>query len=202
MSELNVYDLDGTIRPGTLTGDVIQFGAAAGFIDVSKFKNPGNPGYEEIKYFLSALAGQSIRVFKELTDKISDEARDISFDWAIERMEGQAKREDSHIIIASHGPDFMVRAFARGLDIVHRGRGSWFHTSGLVFSGRAATLDKQRAATRYMREQNLSRFAFAAGDTTHDLPLLRRAKEAVVVNPTEELTKMAEAENWEVIRTD
>lgn len=202
MSGLNAYDLDGTIRPGTLVSEAIHFGAALGFVDLDRFQDPDAPSYDEAWYFVDALTGQSAKVFKELTDKISDEARDHSFDWALERMETQANKENDHIIIISHAPDFLVRAFVRGLGIVHHGRGSWYHTSNLVFSGRAVKLDKSRAASRYMRERRLSNFAFAAGDTQHDLPLLSRAETAVVVNPDEALAETAQEKGWEIITTE
>lgn len=199
MSELCAYDLDGTIRPGCLLTEALKHGAEAGFIDLSQFKDPDNPTYDEVDYFVSAITRRSRREFIELTDRLSDEAKDQAYPWALERL--SAHHEDKHVIIVSHAPDFLVRAFARGLGTIRRGRGSWFHTTDHVFSGRAVTLDKRQATNRYMREHGLAHFAFAAGDTLNDLPILERATEATVVNPDKTLAAMASEQGWEIITT-
>lgn len=200
MRELSAWDLDGTIRPGSLLAEAVVHGGVEGFIDLSRFQNPALPTYGEVDYFVESITQRSRKDFQALTDKLSDEARSQSYDWALDRLESQTAHED-HIIVLSHSPDFLVKAFCRGLGIPNAS-GSFFHTSKHVFSGRAVTLDKQRALSRYMRKTNLNHLDFAAGDSENDLPLLTRAEHATVVNPSENLAALAIANHWEIIITE
>lgn len=199
MSEVCAWDLDGTIRPGSLLADAVLHGIQAGFIDETRFADPTCPSYGEVDYFVEAITARSRKDFLDVTEKLSDEARQQAYPWALERIQEQISN-DQHALILSHSPDFLVRAFARGLG-VRRGSGSHFHTSGLVFSGRAVTLDKQRALSRYLRQNELERVAFGAGDTESDLPLLTRAEHGLVVNPSAHLAELAMINSWEIIST-
>ncbi|HEX4662172.1 MAG TPA: haloacid dehalogenase-like hydrolase [Candidatus Saccharimonadales bacterium] len=200
MSELHVWDLDGTIRQGSLLAEAVLHGGEEGFIDLSRFQNPAKPTYGEVDYFVEAITQRSRRDFRVLTDRLSDEARDQAYPWALDRLEQQAKSE-GNIVVLSHSPDFLVRAFCRGLEIKHA-RGSFFHTSDLVFSGRAIMLDKMRALKRSMNRLNHSQLDFAAGDSDHDLPILSVAEHAVIVNPDPRLSELAQTHDWEIIRTE
>src|SRR4029079_16941832 len=111
MSELCVWDLDGTIRPGSLMGEAVLHGIEAGLFDPARFANPAEPGYEEVDYFVEALGQQPAKALTELTDRLSEEAPDQAYDWALERLADQHKNQ--HTLILSHSPDFVVKAFAR-----------------------------------------------------------------------------------------
>lgn len=200
MSELCLWDLDGTIRPGSLSSDALVHGIEAGFIDPTPFKDPTDLQYDEVDDFMKALSQQSRAVFTELLDRISDEAKAEAFPWALERLKEQ--HDTYHPVILSHSPDFLVRAFARGLGLVRHARGSYFHTKDLVFSGRAQTLHKARAASRYSREKGITTVRFGAGDGEADIPILQRAEHAVAVNPTGRLLEVATTNNWEIVVTN
>lgn len=195
MSELSAWDIDGTMRPGSLLAEAVLFGIEQGFIDADRFSDPSLPTYGEVDYFVEAITQRSRRDFKNLTDKITEDAANSLFPWVAERLEGQA-----HPLLISHSPDFLVKAFGKGIDIAHA-RGSYFHTKELAFSGHAVTLDKARALRRYMANQGITCLAFAAGDSLADLPLLTRAEHSVVVNPEQELAQIALRHGWEVVST-
>lgn len=199
MNRLAAWDLDGTIRPGSLLSDAVQHGISEGFMDPTRFVDPTTPTYEEVDYFVAALANRSRKDFQAVTDRLSDEAPLQAYPWALEELKRQ--NTEGQAIILSHSPDFLVRAFAKGLG-VRKASGSWFHTSRLMFSGRAVTLKKQEALSRYMRSQGIGDLSFAAGDSEHDLPLLERAERSVVVNPSIVLAKLALDRGWHIIRTE
>lgn len=199
MNELSAWDLDGTIRPGNLSGDVVLHGIEAGFLDQARFVDPNMPTYDEILYMVSALEGQPHRVFRNLEDRLTAEAQSHAFPWALERLAEQ--KEQAHIVIFSHSPDFVVKAFARGLPEVKHARGSYFPTSQNTHLGFAQTLHKPQAVSRYIREKGLVGVGFAAGNSTEDLPVLRRAAHSVVVDPAEDLHQHAVQSGWEVVHT-
>lgn len=196
MSELSAWDIDGTLRPGSLLADAVAHGIERGFIDPARFVDPACPSYAEVDYFIEAVTHRSRHDFKELLDRMSDEAAADIYPWAAERLLAQ----DSPVLI-SHSPDFLVKAFGRGIHVA-RCSGSYFHTRDLTFSGRAVTNDKARALRRYMRKAGLAQLAFAAGDSEADLPLLSKAEHSVVVNPGPHLTALALSHGWEVVTTD
>jgi phosphoserine phosphatase len=199
MSELCVWDLDGTMRPGNLMADAINHAAGIGIIDINRFVNPEAPDLPELIYFVGAIAQQSRRQFTDLTDRLSDEAPSQIYPWALERLESQPTRGD-HPIVVSQSPDFLVRAFGRGIDAVRHSGGSHFETKALNFSGKAITLDKLNAAKRYTREKGFNKqFGFAAGDSFTDVPILKSAKAAAVVNPNQNLYELAKEHGWEII---
>lgn len=133
-------------------------------------------------------------------DRLTDEAIEQSYPWAVEELASQ--HGDRHAVIFSHSPDFLVRAFARGLPNLRHGKGSYFHTKDLIFSGRATTLRKAEALRRYSRKHGLT-VTFAAGDTASDLPLLSQSVDrAVVVNPTEAMADLAQQHGWEIQITE
>lgn len=193
MSNLSVWDLDGTLRPGSLLAEGIQHGVEAGFIDQTRFADPAHPTYEEARYFVDAVTHQPRKVFHDLEDRLSDEAREHCFDWSLAELNSQA-----HPIILSHSPFFLVRAFGRGLNVPYA-TGSFYHTSNGIFSGHAVLRDKPRTLRRYMRERDLQHIAFAAGDSDADIPLLERAERAVVVNPYPPLAELAIERHWEIL---
>jgi phosphoserine phosphatase len=199
MNELCAWDLDGTVRPGSLTGDAVLHAGEAGFIDLDLFADPSNPSYAEVPYFISAITSRSRKDFKELIDKISDEAREKSYPFALERLNFQA--EHAHPVIISHAPAFLVKAFARGLGNIRHARGSYLHTQEYIFSGRVVELHKLQAVKRYQRENRIKSLIFAAGDTHNDLPMLENAVNGLVVNPNQELEAIAKARNWEIVRS-
>lgn len=196
MSELSVWDLDGTIRPGSLLAEAISHGIQEGFIDAADYQDPAQPTYAEVDNFVHSITQRSRRDFHGLTDRLADEARTQAYPWALERLEGQSER--GYVVVLSHSPAFLVKAFCRGLDITNA-CGSYFHTKELVFSGRAVTLDKSRALARHLRRTGIARVDFAAGDSEADLPLLTRAEQAVVVNPKRQLAELALQNKWEII---
>lgn len=196
MSELSVWDLDGTIRPGSLLATAVQHGINEGFVDSSEFANPAAPTYAEVDYFVRAITNRSRKDFTALTNQISDEAREQSYPWSLEEIDAQIKT--GHPIIISHSPDFLVKAFARGVGVRH-GHGSYFHTSRHIFSGRAVTSKKSVALTRYMNRHGFDSLAFGAGDSAADIPILERARRPVAVNPSPELAALAQAKNWEIV---
>lgn len=198
MNEICAWDLDGTIRPGSLLADAINHGVAAGFIDAEDYADPSNPTYAEVDNFVKAITGRSRNDFLELTHRLSDEARDQAYPWALERIESQS--ESGQVLVLSHSPDFPVKAFCRGLNLP-TSMGSFFHTRELTFSGRAVELDKRRMLAKQMRKLDITRLNFAAGDSEADLPILSRADSATVVNPKLRLAEIAIANNWEIIRT-
>lgn len=195
-SELSVWDLDGTIRPGSLLSEAVQFGISEGFVDPAEFADPKQPTYTEVDYFVRAITNRSRKTFNTLTDRISDEARAHSFPWSLGEIDTQ--RRNGHPIIISHSPDFLVRAFARGIGVNH-GHGSYFHTSKHIFSGHAVTSKKGAALSRYMRRHGFESLASGFGDTVADLPVLERADRPVAVNPSPVLAKIAEEKGWEIV---
>jgi len=199
MSELHAWDLDGTIRPGSLVGDAVSDSIAEGIIDGEGFEDPANPTLEEIWRFVGTLPGRSLGDFKPVTDRITEEAQNQAYPWAVEKIQWQTQH--GHAIILSYSPDFLVRAFAKGLDM-HRGRGSYYHTQKLVFSGHAVTLNKKTALRRYMRNRGITTVSFAAGDTEADVPVLELAEHAVVVNPNDQLAQLAMRKAWEIVETN
>lgn len=196
MSELSVWDLDGTIRPGSLLATAVQHGISEGFVDPSEFADPTAPTYAEVDYFVRAITHRSRKDFTALTDQLSDEAREQSFPWSLNEIDAQIKA--GHPIIISHSPDFLVRAFARGIGVKH-GHGSYFHTSRHIFSGRAVTSKKSVALSRYMNRHGFDSLAFGAGDSVADIPVLERAERPVAVNPSPELAEIAQAKKWEIV---
>lgn len=196
MSELSAWDLDGTIRPGSLLAEAISHGIGEGFIDASHYADPANPTYAEVDYFLEAITQRSRNDFAGLIDRLSDEARNQSYPWALERLDEQSK--NGQIVVLSHSPAFLVKAFCRGLGVA-TASGSYFHTKELTFSGRASTLDKRRALARHLRKTGIDHLQFAAGDSEADLPLLTRANHATVVNPKNRLAEIAITNSWEII---
>jgi phosphoserine phosphatase len=156
MSELCVWDLDGTLRPGFLMGDAIAHAADMGLVDISVFANPSAPDYQELHHFMAAVTAQPRNVFGNLMDRLSEEATTQIYPWAHERIETQVK-EGLHPIIVSQSPAFLVKAFARGITGVQHARGSYLETKELKFTGKASSLDKMRAALRYAYEHGLPR---------------------------------------------
>ena len=199
MSLLSAWDLDGTIRPGSLLGDAIAYGIQNGFIDPARYTDPSRPTYEDADTFIEHITGRHRHDFAGLMQQLGEEAREQTSPWALERLEAQAR--EGMVVVLSHSPDFLVKAFCYGLGI-RTASGSYFHTRNYIFSGRTALLDKRRMLARHLREAGIDHLSFAAGDSIHDVPMLIRARHAVVVNPDEELTKLAQQSNWEIIRTD
>lgn len=193
MSELSVWDLDGTLRPGSLLAEAISHGVDAGFIDSTKFGDITTPTYGEVDYFVQSLVHRSRHDFRGLMDRLSDEARGHCYEWSLEELDTQ-----EHPIILSHSPDFLVRAFGRGLNVRHA-TGSYYHTKDSVFSGRAVTRHKTNTLSRYLRTTGIQHVAFAAGDSEADIPILHRAERAVVVNPYQPLADYAIRQAWEIV---
>jgi hypothetical protein len=75
MSEVCAYDIDGTVREGSLLADAILHGISAGFMDPARFADPARPTYPEVDYFVEAITHRSLKDFHEVTARISDEAR-------------------------------------------------------------------------------------------------------------------------------
>ena len=200
MSEMCAYDLDGTIRPGSLLTDIARHGINTGLFDPNVFADLDKPSWDELPQFFEAITNCSRHDFLELTDWLTESAAQQIYPWAQERMEYQTE-QGYHVVIVSHSPDFAVKALARGLDAVKHAKGTYFHTQELVFSGRNITLNKRQSITRYLHQHSLNTLNFAAGDTHHDLPMLFRAQTAAVVNPDPELAQVAEAKGWEIINT-
>lgn len=203
MAELCAWDVDGTIRPGFLFGEAVAHAAGEGIIDGDRIGDVSNPTWPEVRYFFESLQGVPVNKFAGLVQRVEEEATDRAYPWAIEMMLGQVDA-GNHVVLFSTSPDFLVRAFGRGLGSkrVSHARGSWYHTRDGVFSGRAVTLDKVRAAKRCIREHRLSGFLFAAGDSLPDTYLLHRANRGLLVNPTGELTVAAAQHSWEVVNTE
>ncbi len=199
MSELYVWDLDGTIRQGSLLGDAVMHGIAAGFMDAKDYATPAHPAYADADTFLRDITGHSRREFTELITRLGEQARAQANPWALAKLEEQ--RQAGTILVLSHSPDFLVKAYCHGLGI-SAASGSYFHTQKYVFSGRAVLLDKRRMLAKHLRKAGASRAAFAAGDSINDLPLLKRAEQAVVINPSEELALVAAQNGWEIVRTE
>lgn len=199
MSELCAYDIDGTIREGSLLGDAVVHGVKEGFINQERFADPLQPHYNEVDYFVEAITGRSRTVFNEMTDWLADSAHEQTMPWALDRLEHQ-RQQGLYRALISHSPDFVVKAYARGLGVEH-GHGSFFHTKDLVFSGRSSLRNKVRTVTSHVRIRQLGGIAFAAGDSTYDVPMLLRANHAAVVNPPANLQQLAIKHNWEVINT-
>jgi phosphoserine phosphatase len=201
MKKLAAWDLDGTMRPGSLFVDAVVHGGKMGFIDPTRFADVTHPTHDDLVYFVDSLANRSHRDFEGLMTELTEKGRNQIYPWARNRQQEQAADPDMHIVIFSTSPAFLVRAFVSGVDHIHWGRGSHFHTRKLVFSGHAKTLRKLPAVRRYMRENDISTLDFAAGDTMTDVPILQQARHSVVVNPTAELRALAESNAWEIIRT-
>jgi phosphoserine phosphatase len=202
MSKLAAWDLDGTMRPGSLFVDAVLHGGEMGFIDPSRFADIAHPTHDELGYFVASLTNRSHRDFDVLMRDLAEEGPHQIYPWARERLQTQAADPETHVVVFSTSPAFLVRAFVSGLEHVHWGRGSHFHTRNLVFSGHARTLRKLPAVRRYMREKQLSTLDFAAGDTLTDVPVLEEARHSVVVNPNAELRALALANSWEIINTE
>lgn len=180
-----------------MLSDAILHGIKEGFIDETRFDDPYRPRYEEVDYFVEAVTGRSRAVFREVTDWLSDEAQAQTMDWALDRLNWQGNHGQYRALI-SHSPDFIVRAYGRGLGVEHS-HGSYFHTKEGVFSGRTSLRDKARAMTNHVRVRQLGGIAFAAGDSLYDVPMLLKAQHGVLVNPSTDLQALAHQNNWEVI---
>jgi phosphoserine phosphatase len=198
VDKLYVWDLDGTIRPGSLLGDGIVHGIAAGFMTAEDYATPAEPTYADADTFLRDITGRSRHDFTDLITRLGEQARSQAHPWVLAKLEEQ--QQTGTVVVLSHSPDFLVKAYCRGLGI-STASGSYFHTQAYIFSGRAVLLDKRRMLAKHLRKTGIAQASFAAGDSINDLPLLEKAKQAVVINPSEELAVIAERNGWEIIRT-
>jgi len=197
--KLSVWDIDGTMRPGSLLIDTIKHGVKEGLFDPASFADVDNLTREHLDAFVRSVKGQSHSHFNEFTDMISDEAEASLFPWAQAELAQQRERGD-HIVALSLSPDFVVRAFTRGLGL-HHGSGSFYGTNGLAFTGHAVDLNKVRKLARYRRQHGLGPAAWAAGDSESDVRVLTKAERAVVVNPSEKLARLAFEYGWQTVIT-
>lgn len=196
--ELHLYDLDETVRRGSLIADLVRFCATQGYLDISKLQDPAHPSYAEVPIVTQALIGKSKHDFQPLLDHIESTAIAQSYPQILSRIRGQYEHGDI-IAIASHGHDFLVDRVVAGLKLVHYAQGSRFYTdkNGL-FNGEATLLNKREYALHLMRSLGGLTVTSATGDSIHDKDMLELALEPLAFNPDGELEAYARQRGWRI----
>lgn len=197
---LAVWDGDGVAWEGCLMSDMHeQICVANGWTDYT-LKDRAHPTKEDIKAFIGAITGRSIKHFRPFTDRLTADAWQLLTPWTREQLQAQADA-GYHIILLSESPDFAIRALARGLPLLHHARGTWLHRHGREFTGLGFALPKGPYLTSYLTDNGLSnlRIQFAADDTKRTF--LDQAEQPVAVNPVPELEQHALQNGWQIVRT-
>lgn len=196
---LHAFDLDRTLRPGFLMSDAIAYGIEEGFVDPEAINDFVEPTLDDVAYFNGQLKNRPLRQFERLLDRITDEASLVTYDWAKEHFSDHP--EAIHAAL-SLSPDFLVDAYARGLGTVSHSRGTRFVTKEDMFLGDVYVLKKVKAARKLMQLVGAPGLSMAASDHISDVPLLKLAESAAVINPDEALEAQALEHDWQIIWTD
>ncbi len=214
MSKLVIFDLDDTLLCADSEFHFTKYIVKQGMLDkdfyIEKIKafdkdyRLGNLNFKDyMKFLLYPLIGKGKNEIDLLVTSFIDFSKDILIDDLTFELLEKHKKDD--VLIASGALDFIVKGFANYFGVEEfLGTKTEFvdnkvtgETIGEPNFDKGKLVHVQEWCKK--RNVNLEKATFYT-DSIHDLPLLEKCKNSIVVSPDEKLKKHAEDNNLQVIK--
>ena len=214
MSKLVIFDLDDTLLCADSEFHFTKYIVKQGMLDkdfyIEKIKafdkdyRLGNLNFKDyMKFLLYPLIGKGKNEVDLLVTSFIDFSKDILIDDLTFELLEKHKKDD--VLIASGALDFIVKGFANYFGVEEfLGTKTEFvdnkvtgETIGEPNFDKGKLVHVQEWCKK--RHVNLEKATFYT-DSIHDLPLLEKCKNSIVVSPDEKLKKHAEDNNLQVIK--
>ena len=213
MNELVIFDLDDTLLCADSEFHFTKYIVKQGMLDkdfyLKKIKafdkdyRSGNLNFKDyMRFLLYPLIGKSESEVDSLVASFINSSKDILIDDLTFELLEKHKKDD--VLIASGALDFIVKGFANYFGVEE------FLGTRTEFVGNKVTgettgepnFEKGKLAhvSEWCRRKNanLEKATFYT-DSIHDLPLVEKCKNSIVVSPDERLKKHAEDNNLKII---
>lgn len=214
MANLVIFDLDDTLLSGDSEFHFTKYVVKQGILDeefylqkIKKFDldyRSGNLNFKEyMKFLLFPLIGKEKKEVDELVLHFIDSTKDILIDNLTFKL--LDKHNNENLLIASGALDFIVRGFANYFKVNdHIGTKTEFINNKVTGntigepnfeSGKLINVKKWCIEKKF----NLEEATFYT-DSIHDLPLVEKCKNSILVSPDERLKKLGENKNLKIIQ--
>lgn len=215
MSErkLAVFDVDGTIRPGSLVEDAFWQLTEHGLFTPGEetikklqiLRQQGSDDYISalVGAYVEAKKGKSVGEIKRFANRLTTESAALLDPQIVERIE-QHRLSGDALAMISGSPQVYIEALATQLGF-DAASGSRFYHNGHVYHTQREAEDR---GTRELKPQIALKIAAslgttgviaAYGDTMSDADMLALAEHPVAVHPTPDLRTYAFERGWEII---
>lgn len=213
---LALFDIDGTMIPGTTYFRVLDGQMKDGLIDEScvaeaysllkEYKSGAVP-YEKLivsllDIYAKGLAGKTAQEVASSTINILTECEDY-FGYVGATI--AALRDTHEIIVVSGSPHFMAEAVMRKYGIGKKLSSVYEVQDGIItgkVSSYLATRHQKRDAIQHIIEDHQYTNSVAFGDSEGDIEVLKSVQYPVCIMPTDGLRQIAKEKKWVVIDSD
>lgn len=215
MSErkLAVFDVDGTIRPGSIVDDAFWQLTERGIFQPSEetvrtlqtLKDSGSHDYimTLVHAYVDAKKGVSIDEIRKFARSFAKDSVPLLDPEIMARIDAHKANGDLLAMI-SGSPGVYIRALAKELEF-DAASGSRYYRSGRIYHTQRAAEDrgsmdlKPIIALKMALSLGASGICAAYGDTMGDVKVLELAENPVAVHPDYTLREVAESRSWEII---
>lgn len=211
--KLAVFDVDGTIRPGSLVEDAFWQLTESGLLTPSKetieqlisLRDLKDHGYiwALVEAYAEAKKGVKVADIRRFAKQMAQDSIATLYPEVMARIE-QHKQAGDLLAMISGSPQVHVEALAAQLGF-NAASGSRFYHNGHRYHSQRIAEDRGTREQKPIIAQNIANrlgatgIVAAYGDTMTDVDMLELAEHPVAVHPTAELRTHAITHGWEVI---
>jgi len=210
---LAVFDVDGTIRPGSIVEDAFweltEIGLFTPDADTTdsllrrRAERAPDYIYEIVKAYVEAIKGVRVTDIQKFATKFAKESLPELYPEVLEQIELHRGNGDLLGMI-SGSPDVFIKALAKELGF-NASSGSRFYRTARAYhtarlpQDRGTNEVKPIIAQRMALRLGASGICAAYGDSLSDLAMLEIAEHPVAVHPNHELRDIAQNRAWKII---
>lgn len=213
---LALFDIDGTMIPGTTYFRVLEAQVIEGLIDeacvttaystLREYKT-GALSYERLiesllDIYANGLKGKFAESVLHSTEKVLDECGDY-YGYVAPTI--NALRDTHEVVIISGSPHFMAKAIQLRFGVDNSFSSGYEISDGIV-TGRVAsylaTREQKQNAIRHLVEDHVFAGSVEFGDSEGDIEVLRSVERPVCISPTAGLRQMAVENGWVIVDSE